>query len=127
MKMRYLLGAALGCLSVWGATALTQAPRGGPGGAPPPFEPGRVLPPLAEDFLELTPEQRTGIAKLEAEVKQRLERILTAEQIEAIKRRGPVDGAQRNRPDQPPAERPSRAKRETIAPATPAEKSLVKN
>jgi hypothetical protein len=92
---------ALAGLAVWVAAAVSQPPegkdrgqgkRGGPPGGPPRFELGRVLPPFARDELELTREQADEIAKLEKEVKQRLEKILTAEQkkrLENLRPRGP--------------------------------------
>jgi hypothetical protein len=51
----------------------------GPGG-PPRFELGQVLPPRAREELSLTKSQETEIANLEKEVKERLSKILTAEQ-----------------------------------------------
>src|SRR5436305_1625146 len=59
-------------------------PREGPGGPPPRFELGRVLPPFAHDELKLTRQQEEEIAKLEKEVKERLSKILTAEQKKTL-------------------------------------------
>lgn len=92
-------------------------PHGGsPGGPPGPFELGRVLPPHFCDELDLTAEQRDELSKLEREVKERLNTLLTDEQKERLAsigpppapRRGPdgPPGARgRGRPGRPPAER----------------------
>ncbi len=75
-------------LSVAAAMAQPPAPpdrRDGPPPPPPPFELGRVLPPSVRDGIELTKDQADEIAKLEAEVKQRLEKILTPAQKDKIK------------------------------------------
>jgi hypothetical protein len=116
-------GALLALLAVLGTSGVSQPPAGGPGG-PPPFEPGKVLPPFAEATLNLSAAQRTALAKLEAEVKRRLEKILTPEQLDQLKRRGPRG------PDQRPAERGERPPRgdKVRAKDVPAEeKTLVKN
>lgn len=47
---------------------------------PPPFEPGRLLPPHVRDQLELTADQERQLADLEQEVKTRLLKIFTPEQ-----------------------------------------------
>jgi hypothetical protein len=89
-------------------------PQGGPpGGGPPRFELGRVLPPPLIEELQLSPNQQAEIAKLEREVKQRLSKILTAEQkrkVEMFRPRGPggpggpggQGGPPRGGPDQRP-------------------------
>ncbi len=78
-------------------------PPGGRPDGPPRFQLGRVLPPFVVDQLELTREQRTEIAKLEKEVKQRLEKILTAEQRKKLETlRPPRPGGPDARPDAPP-------------------------
>jgi hypothetical protein len=111
---------------MFSAVAISQPPPGGPRGGPPPFEPGRLLPPFAEDALNLSPSQRDELAKLEADVKQRLEKILTREQMDQIKRRGP-----RSTADLLPDDRGGRAGRgglqrsQTLAPD--AVQTLVKN
>lgn len=66
------------------------------GGGPRPRRPGlgSVLPPFVRERLKLTEEQRKEIADLEADVKARLTKILTAEQckqVEEILRKGPPD------------------------------------
>jgi Spy/CpxP family protein refolding chaperone len=66
---------------------------GGPGGPPPRFELGQVLPPHAREELEMSKDQEESIAKLEKEVKERLTRILTAEQKKKLENlRPPVPG-----------------------------------
>lgn len=74
---------------------------GGPGGPPPeggprrpgkPPEIGHVLPPFAREELTLTDDQKKEIAELEAEVKAKLTKILTADQkaqLEDLLARGP--------------------------------------
>jgi Spy/CpxP family protein refolding chaperone len=71
-------------VGVCALTAMSQPPEGrgagGKKGGPPGFELGRVLPPFVHDDLDLTADQEKQIAALEEEVKQKLEKILTAEQ-----------------------------------------------
>jgi hypothetical protein len=56
--------------------------KGGPGGkkGPPGFAPGKVLPPFVRDQLDLTADQQKQVDELEAEVRKKLDTILTAEQ-----------------------------------------------
>src|SRR5262245_25766347 len=61
-------------------------------GPPPRFELGRVLPPPLVEELELTREQHAEIAKLEKEVKERLSKILTAEQKKKVENFRPPRG-----------------------------------
>jgi len=93
--------------------ALAQPPHGkrggpprGPGG-PPRYELGKVLPPHVRDELQLSREQEEEIAKLEAEVKQRLSKILSAEQkrkLENLRPPGPPGGPPPG--DPPPGAQP---------------------
>ena len=71
---------ALSAAALWAATAASQGPPRGWKKGPPRFELGEVLPPFARDAIELTAEQEQEIARLEQEVKRRLEKILTAGQ-----------------------------------------------
>jgi hypothetical protein len=60
--------------------------------SPPPFEPGRLLPPPIKDELRLTRDQEKALQKLEKEVKERLLKILTPAQkkkLEEMQKRGP--------------------------------------
>jgi hypothetical protein len=59
--------------------------KGGGAGGPPRFELGQVLPTAAHKALELTDDQEKEVAKLEAEVKDRLSKILTADQVKKLK------------------------------------------
>jgi hypothetical protein len=79
------------------AASLVQAQDGGPSGAapqaPPPGQNAPVdrfrvhlLPPGGTDRLELTPAQYEQIVSLEADVKAKLEKILTPEQIRLLQR-----------------------------------------
>ncbi len=83
----------------FGLTAsLVQAQDGGPAGAapqapPPPAQNAPVdrfrvhlLPPGGTDRLELTPAQYQQIVSLEADVKAKLEKILTPDQIRLLQR-----------------------------------------
>jgi hypothetical protein len=85
--MRRLLALAFAVMAIGmcALTASSQPPegKGGPGGkkgGPPGFELGKLLPPFVRDELELTDDQEKQIVALEQEVKQKLEKILTAEQ-----------------------------------------------
>ena len=81
--------------------------RGGPGGF-------HLLPPRAQEQLNLTDEQKKQIAALEAETKAKLEKILTPEQLEQLKNMRPPmrpggPGGQggpagEGRPQRPPGE-----------------------
>src|SRR5262245_21843352 len=65
------------------ASSNPPAGQGGPGGkkgGPPGFAPGRVLPPFVRDHLDLTAEQEKRLDELEAEVQQKLDKILTDKQ-----------------------------------------------
>jgi hypothetical protein len=99
----------------------SQPPRDGRDGPSRPrrFELGRVLPPPLVEELVLTAEQQAEIGKLEKEVKERLGKILTAQQkkVENFRPRGPGGpprgGSDRPRPggdgDKPdPPQRPEK-------------------
>ena len=72
-------------------------PPGGPGGPPPGFtggmpRPGEILPPMLRRDLKLTPEQTQALEKLQREVDQSLDTILTdaqKKQLKEIGSRGP--------------------------------------
>jgi len=76
-------------------TALAQDPAGSP---PPGGEGHRggralsVLPPRAEQQLNLTADQKKQVADLDAEVKTKLEQILTADQLAQLKQLRPQGG-----------------------------------
>jgi Spy/CpxP family protein refolding chaperone len=62
--------------------------EGGPGG--PGGQGGfHLLPPHAQEHLNLTDDQKKQVAALEAEVKAKLEKILTPEQLEQLKQMRP--------------------------------------
>ena len=100
-KSAIILALALG-VSAWSLTAQEQ---GGPppsGERPPPPEGGprggpaaggqagfRLLPPRAQEQLNLTADQQKQVADLEAEVKAKLEKILTPEQLQQLKQMRP--------------------------------------
>ncbi len=99
-KSAIILALALGV----SALSLTAQEQGGPppsGDRPPPSEggmhggPGRgpggfhLLPPRAQEQLNLTADQQKQVAALEAEVKAKLEKILTSEQLTQLKQMRP--------------------------------------
>ena len=69
-----------------GPPAAGGGPSAGPGRPPRGLH---LLPPHAEEQLNLTADQRQQLAALEAEVKAKLEKILTAEQMEQLKQMRP--------------------------------------
>ncbi len=85
---------ALTALGLLGLTALTQEPgeKGfGKKGGPPKWEPGRVIPAPIRDMLQLNEEQEQKIDALEKDVKTRLLKILTPEQVRRIEElKGPA-------------------------------------
>jgi hypothetical protein len=97
-KSAIILALALG-VSAWSVTAQDQG--GPPPGERPPPEggspggPGRppagfhLLPPRAQEQLNLTADQQKQVAALEAEVKAKLEKILTSEQLTKLKQMRP--------------------------------------
>jgi len=67
-----------------------DASDGGPGGGPGRGPGGiHLLPPRAQERLKLTDDQQKQVADLEAEVKAKLEKILTPEQMEQLKQMRP--------------------------------------
>jgi len=111
---KYLAGiATFGLLCLMGLSVWSQPQdgKGGPGkeggkdskkgpggdkkGPPMGFELGKVLPPHIADTLELSEDQLKQIADLEIDVKAKLTKILSAEQVkkvEAAKGLGKMDG-----------------------------------
>jgi hypothetical protein len=69
-----------------------KGPPGGPGGPPPGFQLGKVLPPHIREDLDLSEEQEKQLEALEKEVKNRLMKILSVKQqkqIEKLRNRRP--------------------------------------
>jgi Spy/CpxP family protein refolding chaperone len=62
---------------------------GGPGGGGPRRGGFHLLPPQAAERLNLTTDQRKQITALEADVKARLEKILTADQLQELEQMRP--------------------------------------
>lgn len=103
-KAVLILALALG-VSAWTLTAQDQgaaAPSGdrppgreggmrGPGGAGGPGGQGglHLLPPRAVEQLKLTADQQKQVAALEAEIKAKIEKILTPEQLKQLKEMRP--------------------------------------
>ena len=69
----------------------TPPPDGGQGGGPKPRG-FHLLPPGAVEQLKLTDDQKQQVADLEAEVKAKIEKILTPEQLEQLKQMHPPQG-----------------------------------
>ena len=92
-----LLALALGastCLLTAQDSNQTSNPQPPPAGESGPGEPGKphgfhLLPPHAQEQLNLTDDQKKQIADLEAEVKAKIEKILTPEQLEQLKQMRP--------------------------------------
>lgn len=64
-------------------------------GPPPKFAPGMLFPPGLREELKLTPEQEKGVAAMEKELKEKLDKLLTAEQkkvVEEFRPRPPMGG-----------------------------------
>ncbi|MFO0800143.1 MAG: hypothetical protein U0804_21965 [Gemmataceae bacterium] len=57
---------------------------GGPGGKGGGFKLGTVLPPFAQEQLKLTDDQKSQLTALEADVKGKLEKLLTADQLKSL-------------------------------------------
>jgi hypothetical protein len=51
---------------------------------PPRYEPGRLFPPFVRDELKLTADQEKQLAALEADVREKVLKLLTAEQKQAL-------------------------------------------
>jgi hypothetical protein len=125
MKARWLAGAVLVGMALSVAVAVSQPPAEGRRGPPPRFELGKVLPPFVEEELDLSKDQKEQLARLEKDVKERLEKILTDKQKEKIKTLRPLG------PGGPPPGgpgRPGREQGERSPPLSPdAVKTFVKN
>jgi hypothetical protein len=95
-RLLFGLGAFAATALLVVSTASSQPPekKGPPGGkkGPPPYELGMLIPPFARQQLDLSPEQEKQVAELEAMVKQRLEKILTADQKQALEGLRPPGG-----------------------------------
>lgn len=76
------LAALLAAAAFLAATASSQPPGGKEGkGGPPRFELGQVIPPPLRAEMNLTPEQEKQLDALKTEMRARLSRILTPEQV----------------------------------------------
>jgi len=118
MKIKIILitlAVALTAITSYGQEAGGPPPAGGGQGGGPGHGPGgfHLLPPRAEQQLNLTADQKTQLAALEAEVKAKLAQILTPEQLEQLKQMRPPrhqggpggggpGGASGNKPSGPP-------------------------
>ena len=103
MKKSIIAVFALGALAVVFLTGMAdqpgekdKGPKKGPPGfekkGPPPWEPGKIMPPHVRHFLDLTDDQEQKIGALEKEVRTKLLQILTADQkqrLNELKDKGP--------------------------------------
>ena len=99
MNKPFIAMLAVGILAISFMPGLAQPPGGKEKGAkkdkkgPPPFELGRVLPPFFRESLELTKDQEKAVNDLEKDVRAKLLKILTPEQVDRLKElKGPKDG-----------------------------------
>ena len=90
--------------------ASPQPDRGGPGSADRPRRPGgfHLLPPRASEKLNFTDDQKQQLADLEAEVKTKLDKILTADQKAQLEQMRPPPPAGGEGPGTAGADRPQR-------------------
>jgi Spy/CpxP family protein refolding chaperone len=102
-KTTIALLAAIGAIALTASAQDNTPPAGGPPDGQSPGQhmggPGgarggmHILPPPLMQQLKLTDDQKTQIAALEAETKAKLEKILTAEQLQQLKNfRPPMRG-----------------------------------
>jgi hypothetical protein len=99
--MKRLVFASFAFATAFALTALSQPPGGGqPGGKKgpggdkgmPKYELGKLFPPFVREGLKLTKDQEKKISDLEAEVKEKLNKILTDEQKKTIETLTPPGG-----------------------------------
>ena len=110
-----IIGLAL-AIGTWSARAQetnNPPPGGGPGRSPGGFH---ILPPRAQEQLDLTADQQKQLKDLEAEVKAKIETILTPVQMEQLKQMRPPrhqgasnggPGGPQSRPVPTPASQPN--------------------
>jgi hypothetical protein len=98
MKPALVGSLTLATLMAAALTASAQRPRNGTPPPPPPrYRLGELIPPQVRDRLSLTEEQGKQLADLEAEVRAKLDRILTAEQREQLSAPRPPAGEDEDR------------------------------
>jgi hypothetical protein len=114
MKKPIIALVAFGILAVLFVPGMTQPPGEKEKGpkkdkkGPPPFELGKVLPPFVRDSLELTKDQEKAIGELEKEVRAKLLKILTDEQVQRLKELKGPKGPPKDK-DRPPLDPQSKA------------------
>ena len=105
MKKSIVAMLAVGGLAIFFLTGMADQPdkEKGPKKGPPPgekkgWEPGKIIPPHIRDGLDLTEAQEKKIADLEKEVRTKLLKIFTKDQLERLKElndkgpKGPKEG-----------------------------------
>ena len=75
-----------------GAPGDGNPPRVNRGGFPRPPQPGQILPPLLQERLQLTPEQKRELEALQKNVDDKLAKLLTEEQKKLLKEPGEALG-----------------------------------
>jgi hypothetical protein len=113
MKRSVIALFALGILAIVLAPGMSQPPGDKGKGpkkdkkGPPPYELGKILPPFVRDALELTKDQEKSLADLEKDVRAKLLKILTAEQVDRLKELKGPKGPPTEK-DRPPLDQQSR-------------------
>ncbi len=100
MKKSIVAMLGVGGLAIFFLTALAQpdekkGPKKGPPGEKKGWEPGKIIPPFVRDNLDLTEDQAKKIDDLEKDVRDKLLKILTKDQLDRVKEmgdKGPKDG-----------------------------------
>ena len=80
------LALAVGTLTIRAQETNNPPPAGGPGRGPGGFH---ILPPRAQEQLNLTADQQKQLKDLEAEIKGKIETILTPAQMDQLKQMRP--------------------------------------
>jgi Spy/CpxP family protein refolding chaperone len=93
MKKSIVAMLGVGGLAIFFLTALAQpddkkGPKKGPPGEKKGWEPGKIMPPYMRDGLELTEDQQKKIDDLEKDVREKLLKILTKDQLDRVKEMG---------------------------------------
>jgi hypothetical protein len=91
LLMLFLCGAATFVLSQPPEDGFGKK-KGKDGNGPPMFKIGKLFPPHIRDAIDLTDEQRRKLGELEDDVREKLEKILTVDQVRRAESMGPPPG-----------------------------------